>query len=192
LSFLFGGINIVDKKIINCLNCNIEVVTNNGKREKKYCSRKCYLEFKKQKFITKNCKICNKEFTIPESQSQKYSTCSKECSKTYQMQLKENRKSGTYFKCKYCGKEYYVTKSISEHKTKKTKFCSMICRNKWESEFKRGKNHHNFGLKFSKEKCKKMSITTVKLYESGIYNRQTLPQKIINEILYKNNINYKK
>ncbi len=184
--------NYISKINKSCLNCNKEFITTNGKREKKFCSLECYFESKKQNFVTKICKTCNKEFEIAESQAHKYSTCSKECSKIYQDKLRNERYKDLrveYF-CEYCGKSYNVAKSLHEHPSRSSRFCSMKCRNKWESENKRGENHHNYGIKYSKAKRRQMSEIVVKLYENGVYDKQTLPQKIVNNLLINNNIKF--
>jgi len=185
-------VNYISKINKSCLNCNKEFITTNGKREKKFCSLECYFESKKQNFVTKICKTCNKEFEIAESQAHKYSTCSKECSKIYQDKLRNERYKDLrveYF-CEYCGKSYNVAKSLHEHPSRSSRFCSMKCRNKWESENKLGENHHNYGIKYSKAKRRQMSEIVVKLYEDGVYDKQTLPQKIVNDLLNNNNINF--
>lgn len=38
--------------------------------------------------------------------------------------------------------------------------------------------------------CDKVRNATLKQYQDGILNRQTIPQKIVNNILNKNDINY--
>jgi hypothetical protein len=44
--------------------------------------------------------------------------------------------------CEYCGQPY--TCKPSQFERLGSRFCKMLCRNKWESENKRGKNHHNY------------------------------------------------
>ena len=58
----------------NCLNCNKEFVV---KKEKKYCSRECYLAKNKKPRIDLTCKFCAKKYQKPIGEATKY--CSKEC-----------------------------------------------------------------------------------------------------------------
>lgn len=125
-----------------CNYCNEEFKTRDKRR--KYCSQTCYFESKKQKIIDKICKVCGKTYTVALSQSDKYSTCSKECSIQYQNNLREERAKKHRVKqcCEYCNKEYDVILSVYNNKSRNSRFCSMKCRNLWESENRRGENHH--------------------------------------------------
>ena len=58
----------------NCLSCNNKF---KAKRDKKYCSRECYLKENRHERIDLNCNFCGKSYQKPIGQVTKY--CSKDC-----------------------------------------------------------------------------------------------------------------
>lgn len=101
-----------------CFYCNNEFsVENSVKNAQKFCSMDCYNKYRnlKNKFETKLCKQCNKEFKTYHH-NQKY--CSTECSKT----ASQNRSLCT---CDSCGKTFERIKS--EISKNKKHFCSKEC-----------------------------------------------------------------
>ena len=64
----------IHKTVVNCLSCNKEFVS---KKNKKYCSRECYLNENKKPRIELTCDFCGIKYQKPQGEMTKY--CSKTC-----------------------------------------------------------------------------------------------------------------
>ena len=129
-----AGENIeIEKKCQNCQNtfivcCVIDGSGSTGKLRKKYCSKQCKRDFNnthktsmlKIEFV---CKICEKIFYRPPSQSIGATTCSDEC-RFVLLKLKgeEQRKRHFVTKCLICDNTFtHFDKEANQ------KFCSPKC-----------------------------------------------------------------
>ncbi len=66
---------------INCSYCykSFKIIVSQFKKANRhYCSKKCY-NLSQYKRITKNCIICNKQFTVRQSIEKRYVTCGSKC-----------------------------------------------------------------------------------------------------------------
>jgi ribosomal protein L31 len=123
--------------ILKCLQCKEEFQVYPYRKNAKFCSKKCYGEWRTQNMKGKRhprykgkkiivCKHCGKEFKICSTINQTY--CSKNC------HYEANKKERIELKCKNCGKLFNSLES------KNRKFCSDQC----FFEYNIGKNHHNW------------------------------------------------
>lgn len=62
-----------------CNNCKKEFIIKAYHRKRKYCSKDCYLNFRKKNTTTIKCKVCNKNFNIISSRKGKAKYCSQKC-----------------------------------------------------------------------------------------------------------------
>ena len=138
--------------IRKCLTCGVEFTTD--KKNRKFCSNKCYHEhleifgsknLKKEIPLEENkhlievtCCVCGKKEYVFKSRAKNYKTCSKECLGVY---LKKLNSKKITLKCPICGCEYETKKSaILHHKT-----CGKPeCRSKWLSQNNTGANNPNY------------------------------------------------
>jgi very-short-patch-repair endonuclease len=123
-----------------CFICNCIFIGN------KFCSRKCYYEYKiKYKILQKRkkifCLICNKEFEVNAANIKKF--CSPSCYFEYKRKNKigGRLKSRKIIKCILCNKDVEVTLSS------RRKYCSRICSDKM-----------NIGRQYSIERKNKISF----------------------------------
>lgn len=95
--------------------CNFCGKEFNGRKERKFCSEKCFRKSQKSRIESrkKNCLYCGKEF-IPQTVKSKY--CSFECAD--KAKITKVKKI-----CETCGKEYLIQKSQAE----RSKYCSHKC-----------------------------------------------------------------
>lgn len=96
--------------------------------------------------------------------------------------------------CNNCGKKFYRIPSIASLSNKDGEihnFCCKECYYKFRSKFYVGNKLYNTGKKMPNEFCEKVRQATLQQYSAGILDRQTKPQKIINEILDNDDIKYK-
>lgn len=109
---------VYGKFSIICVKCSKEFFVHNDVKDKsKYCSRKCFIEDKKeQKLHNKNyikiCEFCKKEFF---SKVKKSKFCSEKC-------YIDSKRELTF--CAYCKKEFSVRKS----RKRPLNYCSKKCR----------------------------------------------------------------
>lgn len=92
-----------------------------------------------------------------------------------------------------CGKEFYRKPSGIKRKNKdgfNHNFCCKECYYTFRKYFYVGDKLYNTGKKMDKDFCNKVRMATLRQYEKGAINRQTKPQRLINELLDKNNITY--
>ena len=110
-----------------CEHCGKTFTTHASQikwRGSKYCSKKCYNEFRKRIFI---CQYCGKEFTV--GQEHKDTKINKYCSHAC---LSLSQKKRIEKECEQCGK---IFEAIPSHMNRK--FCSKVC----ADNAKRGKTY---------------------------------------------------
>lgn len=98
-----------------------------------------------------------------------------------------------HVKCDYCGKELIKNPSLSKNKNKNGEshnFCCYQCYWNFRSMYYVGDKLYNTGKKMSEDFCNKVRNATLLQYEIGVLDRQTQPQKTVNNILVKNKISY--
>ncbi len=113
--------------IVICENCGKEFDKKNCKvkiSKHHYCSRKCMIEFKKQK--PKICFYCGKSFTGKYNKKFCSISCSVSFSNQRRNRFKEEQQTDIY--CAYCG-----VKIINRH----SRFCSLLC----SSEYKKNESY---------------------------------------------------
>jgi predicted RNA-binding Zn-ribbon protein involved in translation (DUF1610 family) len=167
-----------------CDNCGKEIIqkyTQYNRAKHHYCSNKCQHEYQhKQKYEDRECLICNSIINVSKKSTQLL--CSPECQKIWQtQQVGELNPNFTRIKsiCENCGKEIFVKKYRYNDGTHK--FCSTKCRQDW------------FARVWSQDEQWKHSSQQriLKCYEKGIFSHtNTKPQRIINDLLNKLDINY--
>lgn len=104
-----------------------------------------------------------------------------------------NYKEKVTVHCNNCGKAFKKIPSLAHNVNKNGEchnFCSYECYYEFRKKYYIGNKLYNTGKKMDENFCNKVREATLKQYQNGILNRQTLPQKIINNILKKNQINY--
>lgn len=152
-------------------------------REHNFCSNKCQMEYQhKEKFETRKCVICGKEFECSKISTQRF--CSNKCNSEWQKTvLKEDNPNFKSIKvpCTYCGKENYVKPyklEIQDHF-----FCNEKCRQDWYANVWSQRD----------EWREKKRLDAVKILESGVISKtNSKPQQIVDSLLDKYNIPYQK
>lgn len=187
----FGAHNNTSE-IYQCDNCKVEMKVKQyvlkelktGKRKNIFCSKNCKAKWQSKNVagknnpnynrIEKNCKFCNKTYSVPVSQKNRSKYCSMECrQKGSRNRVKfqclncekdifktptdiKKNKTGKFFCSHKCSNEYIVKTNTEkrlceycnkEYETKKSssqRFCSIKCQSKWQSEFLVGENANNF------------------------------------------------
>lgn len=110
-------------KKIQCLNCEKIFEVYESRKNVKFCSRICKIDFaKKNSGTIKICIECGKEFHV-HGKPKNRNLCSKECQYLH-------RRNGVKLKCDYCGCDIYKRKS--EMKNKKNFFCGVDCANNFQ------------------------------------------------------------
>lgn len=153
------------------------------RHERQFCSNKCQLEYQhKEKFEIRKCEICDTEFECSKTSTQRF--CSNKCNSEWQKTVvgeKNPNFTSVKIPCTYCGKEHYVIPC--KLKTQENFFCNEKCRQGWYANV----------FSQTEEWREKKRIDAVKILESGaISTTNSKPQKIIDEILDKNNIKYER
>ena len=123
-----------------CLTCNKEF--SSPKKLQKFCSFECRDNYKKPYYLNgikcicmtniRICKNCGKIKPI-----NKFNENRNIC-----MKCRREANKNIIAKCDYCGREYKSKKC--DCNSSKHHFCSVYCKNKWQSENVRGKNHPNW------------------------------------------------
>lgn len=153
------------------------------KNQNNFCSMQCQKEYlHKQRFENRVCEICGNNFEVSKRSTQKF--CSDECQNIWQTSrvgiLNPQFKS-ILTPCSYCGKEHYVKPykfNEQEHF-----FCSVECRQAWYAEV--------FSQRDEFRESSRQRI--LKQLESGMMGRtDTLPQRIVDELLDNLHIEYKR
>lgn len=95
--------------------------------------------------------------------------------------------------CNNCGKEFDKIPSLAKNVNKQGdthNFCCYECYWQFRKKYYVGDNLYNTGKKMDQNFCNKVREATLMQYKNGCFDKQTLPQKIINKISENNNINY--
>ena len=95
--------------------------------------------------------------------------------------------------CDNCGKEFERIPSTSSIPNKDGdihNFCCQQCYWDFRSKYHIGDKLYNTGKKMNEEFCDKIRKATLLQYKEGVFDRQTKPQKIVNEILEQLHISY--
>ena len=136
--------------------------------------------------VQKHCLICNKLFDVHIGYFWKNKFCSRTCYSEYRSKYLVGDKASVYTKtitqCTYCGKEMLLRKN--HH------FCSKNCYYEFRKVYYVGDKLYNTGLIMSDEYKEQCRINTVKAYQNGSLNRQTIPQQKVNQMLDSLNIKY--
>lgn len=148
-----------------------------------------------------NCTNCNREFITSKYRLKENNNgnvfCSRKCYNEFRSKYYVGDKASVYKKiktnCSCCNKEILVPPNKFDVKNKDGEnhiFCSRECYYKFRSEYYVGDKLYNTGNKMSKDFCDKVRKATLKQYANGVLNRQTIPQKIVNNLLDELNIKY--
>ena len=172
---------------IQCDNCGktfyrrkYHIDRQKNKGQNSFCCAQCQKEYlHKQTFEIRKCEICNQEFEVSKLSSQRF--CSDKCQAQWQTtRVKElNPKFKSILTpCTYCGKEHYVKPykfNQQEHF-----FCSVECRQAWYSD-----------VYSQRDEWKEMSRRRIlKQLQDGQFETETIPQRIVNDILDDMDIKY--
>jgi len=142
-------------EIRKCKYCNKELPEDFIKKDKKYCNRKCYLEWRKinpahnnkNKYVI--CTNCKKEFRIVPAKIKGSKTgnifCCKKCKDEYYSEGYSD------VNCAYCNNIIHI--SNAKLKQKQNVYCNKECKAKWESDHWKYENNPNYKGGFFKE-CK--------------------------------------
>lgn len=149
-----------------------------------------------------NCEQCREEVLIHPCKFilNKNIFCSHKC---YSIHKKENMVRGegnpSYkrikTKCTNCENEISVIpfnyNKLNSHGDNHN-FCSYECYWEYRKKYYIEEKASMYGFKYSDEQIDKMRISTVKAYEKGVFNRETKPQKKVNEMLNNLQIQYQR
>ena len=195
-----------------CKNCEQYFTPESGRADLiLYCSSKCKVDYEaKQKRYKLQCDNCNKIFYRNTNKKEgRHCFCCNACVGEY------NSKQNSLIKtCEICGKEFKTRKSVNK------RFCSINCQIEWQRRFPRvGENHPSYKheitveertlvcqccgkkyqtsphlintSKYCSKKCKHSGmIQEARTQKSWEDRTNTIPQRIVNEILNKNNIEF--
>ena len=160
---------------VNCIVCGKEIIMSKSQYERHNhhcCSRECASIYKhRQTQEIRKCEICGEEFECSKTSYKRF--CSNECQNKWQTtcvgenNAKYNRKE---VECKNCGKHFYVRNYKINNKNL---FCSQECSREWL-------NNNTYQSKEWKEKHRTKAL---KMLNKGQIGTETLPQKIVNELL---------
>ena len=168
---------------INCENCGKEIYqtkTQYNRAKHHFCSNKCQKEFQhNQLFEDRQCEICGEVFNVNKKSEQRF--CSTKCQGRWQStQIGDlnPRTNRIICNCDNCGNELKIIKSI--YNRNKYNFCNESCRKEWYS------NYYSKQKEWIDESRKR----AVNILKNNNTTTNTLPQKIINELLLKMGIKY--
>lgn len=147
--------------------------------------------------VRKKCKICGKEFETKMSTYHEAKFCSRPCYNQYRSLYCVGEKASVYTQteqeCTYCHKKIMLPKNALEtvnHEGKNHHFCSRKCYHAFRSVYYRGDKSPRTGQRVSQDMRDRMRQNTVLAYEKGLINRQTKPQRLVNQMLDELNISY--
>lgn len=170
-----------NSKKIKCVQCGKEFESHTA--VSLYCSESCKLKHKKENPPNNNykCFNCGKDFYRSEKQRGENIFCGRKC------YFEHHRKVNTVNNiCEICGHEFTVTNRHSSQR-----FCSVKCQGKWQSKTLVGDNANSREYKMSDYGKIKMAESMVERLSTGDLSlTDSLPQKVVNAILYKNGIDY--
>lgn len=121
----------------NCQHCG-EQFEHNPSETGKYCSKKCYNQYRKEKgTVTEPCTVCETDVERYKCHADKYRTfCSEECENKWRKQTFSGEDNPVYSKkqveCEQCGQQFKRTPSRLERSNRT--FCGRECTNKWYSD----------------------------------------------------------
>lgn len=175
-------------KNIFCSECGASILRKKKTEQDNYfCSKECQKIFNEKRYYKDfECVQCGKKKRIKKSDNRK--TCSSDCRKKwviesglfsgnnnprYRVDISDDNR--TLF-CEWCGKKYVV----GANKINKSRYCSIECRREWYSKvWSQNENWKN-----------KKSIQAAKQMKSNKNKTETIPQKKINDVLIRNNIEF--
>lgn len=146
-----------------------------------------------------SCAECGKdtETFVRKALRQENIFCSRKCYAMFRSKYYIGAKASVYTKkpvdCDWCGAEILIPKNKQESVNKfgeSHHFCSHDCYAKYRSKYYVGEKLYNTGKKMSAEYCNKVRQNTLKMYANGGIDRQTKPQRIVNDILSQIHIEY--
>lgn len=149
--------------------------------------------------VKTHCENCGKVITtfMCKLRVNNFNFCSHKCYSEFRSKYYIADKASVYnsteVECDYCHTPFLLPKnklSITNKEGISHHFCSHECYSKFRSIYYVGDKLYNTGIKMSdvfRENCR---INTVKCYSEGKINRDTVPQKIINNLLNDMNIKY--
>ena len=172
---------------IMCDNCekmfyrrqyHIDRQKNRGQNN--FCCTQCQKEYlHKQTYEIRECEICGQEFEVSKLSTQRF--CSDDCQIKWQTTRTREfnpKFASILIPCTYCGKEHYVKPYKFEQQ--KNFFCSKECRQAWYSE-----------VYSQSEDWKETSRQRIlQQFQNNIFGTETVPQKIVNDILDEIGVNY--
>lgn len=123
--------------------------------------------------VTVKCTACGKEIQRTKRHAEKWEChfCSSTCRGAYQTGKKTGESNPKYARvrmvCEWCGNVFETWPSTEQ----KVRFCSMKCRNDWQSDMMKGKNHHNWkGGTAEKRSCDMVS-REYKAWRKAVFDR---------------------
>lgn len=123
--------------------------------------------------------------------------CSRKCYNEFRKKYYIKDKASVYkkieFSCSNCNKTFLIPPNKLNNKNAYDEthiFCCKECYYQFRRNYYTGDRLYNTGIKMSDEFCEKVRQNTLKQYETGTLNRQTKPQKIVNNMLDDLNIKY--
>lgn len=149
----------------------------------------------KHLYIKTYCAYCGKEDikNLGTYNKNKNCFCSLECYWKYKEEFEPDGEDHPSYKrvktlCDNCECEIAVIPwKINNYEHN---FCSQECYWEFRSKYYIGDKHPQFGVKRTEEQRRKQRIITTKLYSDGVFNKQTIPQKIVNFILEDLDVKY--
>lgn len=103
-----------------CIECGREYYVYKDKATSMYCSQECKNKHDQNALILKVCPGCGKEFSVRQSEDERYTYCSLRC---------RMLASNTEYKCDYCGNVFYASNRKIEN-NKRGVYCSTECSEK--------------------------------------------------------------
>ena len=146
-----------------------------------FCSLDCQFEYKhKMANENRKCEICGSIFNCYKNSSQRF--CSDKCQAEWQKTLVGELSSHyrrVKHNCDYCGKEFMV--KLSKENSGSHLFCSVNCRTSWyKNVFSRQDDQIEIHRKCALDNLKNQKYSSI----------NSKPQRIVDDILNKNNINF--
>jgi len=151
----------------HCLKCNLSFFVYPSKKDKKFCSNKCYRSYPKPKGkdspqykkVTVICELCKKEYDKNKCDISrtKNNLCSATCRQLWLTNKLKEIPNRITKKCTTCNKEVIRTEAEFRNRPAKNYFCSAECKNKY---LKKGKGGFTPQIKKCKYCNKEFTITS--------------------------------